>query len=120
MNINMSNYAVRNETGEINVGLTCAKFKADLVAFESKQKTDLGSVTTAIHAVFDEFPKCNVPALISLVAGRLGTSPVGDDYKTLGERVRNALRSQPDVFQVAKGRDGGATRLPVKSMVVSG
>jgi hypothetical protein len=108
MVINLAQYIVRLTDGSLDLDSTTLKFQADCEKYEIENKADNAAVKDAIHAVFDQYPSnINMPALVSLVAGKLGASPA--QFETIKDRVADVIHASPE-FKVAKGRNGGVSR----------
>ena len=107
-NVMFAHFGQRDENGEIDLDLTTFKFRAELEVYKHSQKADCDTVKTTILSVFEQFPvNIPVPYLVSLVAAKLSTPPTG--FAILGERVHEVIRSNPNLFKVAKGKGGGCS-----------
>lgn len=103
-------YVVRDESGNVDLEATHEKFATELAAWDSQNRSDLGTVTAAIHKVFNKFyavKAISKPALLTLVLGELTVTP--GTHQEVSERICGVLKTDP-AFLVAKGKNGGVSR----------
>jgi hypothetical protein len=113
--INLSTFAVRDDSGDVDVDATCEKFAQVLLQYQAERETESATIGAAVNAVFDQHrgATINTPAITSLVLQRLNAQ--FEQYKVLSERVHSYIRSNAGekgsaLFRVAKGKGGGVSR----------
>lgn len=122
--INLATFAVRDESGDLDLSATVQKFEGALLEYQAERETELATIGAAVHAVFDAHKGTNInmPAVTSLALQKLNVQP--ETYKALSERVQAFVRDNAGeresgaIFGIAKGKGGGCCRwcdMPVKA-----
>ena len=115
--INLATFVVRNdESGEMDIDATDAKFHAVLVKYQAERETEAETVSTAVNAVFDQYKGAtiNMPALTHRALIVLNAQ--NENHKTLTERIQhyvrdnNGKREDGATFAIVKGYGGGVRR----------
>lgn len=109
MQINLSNYIVRNGNG-IDHEATISKFEADLIRFEAEKELEAATIGEAVHAYFDKHlgKRLNTTMVIGEVLTALNVQP--ENYSVLHDKVQEFLRTSPE-FNSARGKGGGVARV---------
>ena len=119
--MNLNTFAIRNETGMIDVEATMLKFQIELESHIELQNSKQGAVENAVNATFAKFPGAtlNVPSVVSLSfaeARAIGfgdnTKDMGETFKVWGEDVRTFLANS-NKYKVSRGRNGGVKEVGV-------
>ena len=124
MNINFASYVVRFTDGSIDQDGTIEKFASDLIRYEAERETEMATIGSAVHALFDQFlgARLNTPYVTGEVLRRLNVQP--ENYKVLHDKVVDFIRSNSQgktaddgtvenpssVFVIGKGKGGGIAR----------
>jgi hypothetical protein len=108
---NLSELMVCYSDGAIAVEATCLAFRNALLAHIAEQEKQDDEISRALNGIFDTYKgaRINMPALVALALQRLGADPT--NYKTLEEAVYKHIRHNLQVFRVAKGKNGGVSRI---------
>jgi len=107
---NLSEVAVRNDDGTINVQASLFEIEDQLVALASKEEESLEAISNAVHSVFDDHLGATLamPAVCSFASALMGVEPKDfvETQKAVGLWIRTSNQ-----FKIAKGKGGGVVRL---------
>lgn len=120
MTIDLSSYAVR-VNGSIDERATVAKFTSDLATFAAREAEENGTISEAVHALFDKYPGARLST--DYIKGEVlrGLNVQPENFKALSTKIVGFLKAQcsgdDSVFVTGVGRGGGVARradLPAK------
>ena len=108
---NLDELTVYCSDGTIAVDATCLAFRNALLAHIAEQEKQDDEISRALNGIFDTYKgaRINMPALAALALQRLGADPT--NYKTLESAVLQHIRNNLTVFHVARGKNGGVSRI---------
>lgn len=101
-----------NDSGLVDVQKTTEAFGEALNQYAALQKSDLETIQASVAAVWDENPAQSVMALDSLATlAAFKCGATAGDLAAVKERCADYIRTAKGLYKIAKGRNGGVSRV---------
>jgi len=112
--IKLSEFCVRDNTGNVNVTDTLSKFEGVLNQYQTSVQAEQNTIRSAIHAVFDNNRGTTLTMKVfkQLALQQMNAQP--ENYMVLNDKVRSFVRNSSE-FHVGRGAGGGVSRVADQS-----